>query len=46
MELPRWKGEEYEIFKIVKNNVIKKSSENNEEPHKQHTDTISLSLKN
>jgi len=38
-------GEEYEILKTVKNTVIKKSSENNEEPHKPHIDTIIRSLK-
>jgi len=39
-------GEEYEILKSVKNTVIKKGSENNEEPHKPHIDTIIRSLKN
>jgi len=37
-------GEEYEILKTVKNTVIKKGSENNEEPHKAHIDTIIRSL--
>jgi len=39
-------GEEYEILKTVKNTVIKKSSENNEEPLKPHIDTVIRSLKN
>jgi len=33
-------GEKYEILKNVKNTDITKSVENNEEPHKPHTDTI------
>jgi len=39
-------GEESKILQNVKNTVIKKSSENNEEPHKPHIDTIIRSLKN
>jgi len=38
-------GEENEILKTVKNTVSKKGSENNEEPHEAHTDTIIQSLK-
>jgi len=38
-------GEEYEILKTAKNTGIKNSSENNEEPHKPHTDTVIGSLK-
>jgi len=37
-------GKEYEILKTVKNTAIKNSSENNEEPHKPHTDKIIRSL--
>jgi len=33
-------GEGYEILKTVKNTSIEKSSENNEEPHRPHIDTI------
>jgi len=39
-------GEEYEILKTVRNTVIKKSLENNEEPPKPDIDTIIRSLKN
>jgi len=35
----------HEILKTVEDTVIKRSSENNEEPHKPHTDTIIRSLK-
>jgi len=38
-------GEEYEILKALKNAVPKKSSENNEEPHKPHINTIIRPLK-
>jgi len=38
--------EVYEILKTMKSSGIKKSSENNEEPHKLHIDTIIRSLKN
>jgi len=37
-------SEEYEILKTIQNTVIKKSLENNKEPHKPHTDTNIRSL--
>jgi len=38
-------GEEYEILKTIKNTVIKKSSETNEETYNPYIDTIIRSLK-
>jgi len=45
-KLNLWSGEKYELLKTDKNTVITKSTENNEEPHIPHTDTVIRSLKN